>query len=607
MTGLPPAFSPEHTMAGLEISLGQFSSAGTKHENQDFHGALCPEGADLVTKGIAVAIADGISTSRLGAQAAETAVKTFLADYYCTSQAWSVRTSGERVIAAANSWMHAQNRRTAGPAFADEERETGLVCTFTALVLKSRSAHVFHIGDCRVARIGAKGVEPLTEDHRVWLGGGVSYLGRALGVNAHVEIDYLQLPVREGETYLVTSDGVHDVLADARVLSILSTHENLDAAARALADAALEAGSNDNLTVQIVRIESLPEGSIGELIETALPPAPLLAVGDSFEGFAIEAVLHSGSRSHVYRARDTRTGESVALKVLSTEHAEDPAAQHSLLLEEWVMRRVEHANLLSAPPPPRGRAHAYSVSALVEGQGLDRWMLDNLRPELARVRDVIRQVASGLQALHRREMIHRDLRPYNVLIDGEGHARIIDFGSVQVAGLDELAVPGIDAARAGTMQYSAPELYLGYAATRLGDQFSLGVIAYQLLTGELPYGPRVAAARTRSEQRKLRYTPVTAHNPDVPDWMDAAVAKAVSIDPANRYDELFEFVIDLEKPNPLLAPASPAPLLDRGSVRTWKLIAGGLALALAVSIFTRAGPGAPQPQVPPQPQQETAK
>jgi len=136
----------------LAISLGQFSSAGRKSENQDFQGALEPGGADLATKGIAVAIADGISTSRLGATAAETAVKSFLTDYYCTSEGWSVRTAAERVIAAANSWMHAQNRAAYGRPLEDGERELGLVCTLTAMVLKSRSAHLFHIGDARIAR-----------------------------------------------------------------------------------------------------------------------------------------------------------------------------------------------------------------------------------------------------------------------------------------------------------------------------------------------------------------------------------------------------------------------------------------------------------------------
>lgn len=214
-------------------------------------------------------------------------------------------------------------------------------------------------------------------------------------------------------------------------------------------------------------------------------------------------------------------------------------------------------------------------------------MLDHPLGELTVVRDFVKQLASALHAMHRREMVHRDLRPQNILLDGEGHLIIIDFGSTKVAGLEELAAKTLDDAFAGTMQYSAPELYLGYEATPVSDLYSLGVIAYQMLTGHLPYGPRVAAATSRSAQRKLIYTPVTHHNPDVPDWMDAAIAKAVAVDPGKRYGELSEFVVDLAKPNGSLASPQPLPLLQRGSVRSWQLIAAALAAALLASLLTR--------------------
>jgi serine/threonine protein phosphatase PrpC len=577
----------------LTIALGHHSSAGAKRENQDFHGALQPEGADLAAKGIALCIADGISASGQGAAAAETAVKSFLTDYFCTSPAWSVHNSGERVIAATNSWMHAQNRRELGPPQSEGEREQGLICTFTALVLKGRSAHLFHVGDGRIARLRDGAIEVLTEPHRVYLGGGESYLGRAMGVNRHVEIDYRQVPLAAGDLFVLSTDGVHEALSDRIVQRILVETESLEQAARAVAEAALAAGSGDNLTLQLVRIESLPDGGLDDLIggEAALPPAPMLQPGSVFEGYEILRQLHSGSRSHVYLARHGAEGRMVALKVLSTELAQDPRALTSLLLEEWAMRRLNHPNLLGAPPQAGERRHAYAVSEHVEGQSLHGWLLDHkapdLVPELAVVRDFVKQLAAGLHAMHRREMVHRDVRPHNVLVDGDGRLKIIDFGSVQVAGLDELAIETLDAAFAGTMQYSAPELYLGHEATPRSDLYSLGVIAYQMLTGQLPYGPRVAAARSRAEQRRLRYTPVTRHNPDVPDWMDAAIAKAVSIDPARRYAEISEFVVDLAKPNPLLASPEPVPLLQRGGVRAWQIVSAILAAMLIASLITR--------------------
>ncbi|WP_126172989.1 bifunctional protein-serine/threonine kinase/phosphatase [Altericroceibacterium xinjiangense] len=574
----------------LAIALGQFSTAGLKPANQDFHGVVQPEGADLASKGIAVAIADGISTGTLGATAAETAVKSFLADYYCTGEAWSVRTSADRVISATNSWLHAQNRRRAGGIPSDQERERGLVCTFTALVLKGRSAHIFHVGDARIARLSGGAVEPLTEAHRVSLGGGETYLGRALGVNRNVQVDYRQFAVEPGDVFLLTTDGVHDFLPDTRLAELAARvameGEDLDDAAAAICAAALEAGSIDNVTVQVIRIEALPDGEVDDLIghDVALPVPPPLRPGDEFEGYTILRELHSGARSHVYLARDSSGGTSLALKIPATERAEDADHVRALLLEEWVARRLDHPNVLRAPPVRRARRHAYAVTEYVEGQTLAEWVADNGRPDLVQLRSIVGQVAAGLLAFHRREMLHRDLRPENILIDKEGAVKIIDFGSVQVAGIDELTGHSDEAAFAGTMQFSAPELYLGAAASPQSDLFSLGVIAYWLLTSHLPYGPRVSAAGTRAAQRRLRYTPATEYNPAVPDWVDAAIAQAVSIAPERRYAELSEFTFDLAKPNSALVSPDPRPLVAQDSVRIWQAISAVLLVLLILAL-----------------------
>ncbi|MBV8535915.1 MAG: protein phosphatase 2C domain-containing protein, partial [Alphaproteobacteria bacterium] len=192
--------------AALSISIGQCSDAGRKSANQDFYGALIPEGPLLCLKGVAIVLADGISTSDVGADASETAVKSFLSDYYCTPDSWSVKTSAQRVIAAANSWMHAQNR----PIRLLEDKDRGYVCTLSALVIKSKTAHIFHIGDGRICRVVGRSLEQLTEDHRVIVSSAESYLGRALGINAQIEIDYRTLPVEEGDLFGLASDGVHE-------------------------------------------------------------------------------------------------------------------------------------------------------------------------------------------------------------------------------------------------------------------------------------------------------------------------------------------------------------------------------------------------------------
>lgn len=579
----------------LSVTIGQYSTAGAKEANQDFHGALVPGADMLATKGIAVALADGISTSALGAAAAETAVKSFLTDYYATSEAWSVRTSAHRVIAATNSWMHAQNLGGAR-RLSDEAREQGMVCTLSALVLKGCSAWLFHIGDSRIACVSNGRIEPLTEPHRLHLGGGVSFLARAMGTDRHVEIDHFRLPVAVGDVFALTTDGVHDVLEDAAFVEAAAAPD-LDAAARHLCEAALAAGSDDNLTVQLVRIDSLPQGGLDDIVgdEAALPPAPQLTAGQTFEGFTILRDLHAGHRSHVYLARDGEDGDRVAIKVPSTEHGADAAELRRLMLEEWVARRINHPHVLKAPPVRAARRHAYSVTQFLEGVTLEEWA--HLQPgtDIVAVRSIVKQVASGLQALHRREILHRDLRPANVIVDGDGTATIIDFGSAQVAGLDELTVRSEDAMFAGTMQFTAPEIWLGQGATRGSDLWSLGAIAYYLLTGALPYGSRLSSATTRTAQNRLAYIPIAELNPDVPEWMDAAIARAVSLDPAKRYGELSEFVYDLTYPNPwLLAPAQ-RPWIARRPERLWQVVSALLALALAVSLLTHGDEGGVSP------------
>ena len=147
----------------LKISVGQHSDKGRKETNQDFHGVLIPDEPLLSLKGIAIVLADGISSSNVSRVAAESAVKGFLTDYYCTSESWSVRTSAQRVLEATNSWLHSQTRRSQY----SYDRDRGYVCTLSAMVIKSTTGHIFHVGDSRIYRLSGNSLEQLTNDHRV--------------------------------------------------------------------------------------------------------------------------------------------------------------------------------------------------------------------------------------------------------------------------------------------------------------------------------------------------------------------------------------------------------------------------------------------------------
>lgn len=569
----------------LRLSIGQASETGRKETNQDFHGALIPGAPLLTTKGIAVAIADGISSSEVSRVAAESAVKSFFTDYYCTSEAWSVKTSAQRVIAATNSWLHAETRRGRHPYDSDK----GFVCTFTAVVFKSTTAHIFHVGDCRVFRVSGKTLEQLTDDHRVVISSAESYLGRALGVDPRVEIDYRPVQLDAGDVFVLATDGVYEWLPARLVTEIITSHaDDLDAAARALVLGALNRGSTDNLTAQIVRVDGLPDGEAGEFLRaTDLPLPPLPEPRATFDGYRIVRELHGSSRSHIYLATDIASGRLVALKIPSIDARGDPAYLRRFLMEEWVARRINSPYVLKPETSSRPRNFLYVVMEFVEGQTLAQWMIDNPRPDLETVRRVVEQIAEGLMAFHRREMLHQDLRPENVMIDGTGTAKIIDFGSVRVAGVVE-TMPETDGDILGTVQYTAPEYFLGAAGSDQSDLYSLGVIAYQMLTGRLPYGAAGARARTTASQRRLTYRPATSEERNIPAWVDGALCRAVRPDPAKRYDALSAFLFDLRHPNAAFATAS-TPLLERNPVRFWQGVSALLAIAVVVllALLTR--------------------
>ena len=270
-----------------------------------------PEEPLLGLKGIAVVLADGISSSSVSRIAAESAVKGFLTDYYCTSESWSVKTSAQRVLAATNSWLHAQTRRSQYAY----DKDKGYVCTLSALVIKSTTAHIFHVGDSRIYRVSGNALEQLTNDHRVIVSSQQSYLGRALGVNPQIEIDYQSHQVEQGDVFVLATDGVYEHVigplhrqGDPGRAPTISTGPR-----RRIVEQAYEQGSPDNLTVQIVRIDASPAGEASEVFgqPSELPLPPLLEARMVFDGYRIVRELHASSRSHIYLAVDADSDELV--------------------------------------------------------------------------------------------------------------------------------------------------------------------------------------------------------------------------------------------------------------------------------------------------------
>ena len=358
---------------------------------------------------------------------------------------------------------------------------------------------------------------------------------------------------------------------------------DLDQAARIIVDEALQRGSQDNLTVQIVRLDQVPDGEASEIFERSseLPPAPLLEPRALFDGYRIIRELHASSRSHIYLASDTESDALVAIKIPSIDLRDNVEYLKRFMMEEWVARRIDSPHVLKPCTPSRKRNYLYVATEFVDGQTLAQWMIDNPKPELETVRGIVEQIAKGLRAFHRKEMLHQDLRPANVMIDKTGTVKIIDFGATRIAGVSEVA-PVADGDILGTAQYTAPEYFRGESASAaFGPVFAR--------RHRLPDADRQTALwradRAGADQiqlGKLRYDSAQDAGREIAPWIDGALKKAVHPDPYQRYESLSEFTFDLRHPNAKYLNPTTAPLIERNPSLFWKCATAILACVVLV-------------------------
>ncbi|MBT8438305.1 MAG: bifunctional protein-serine/threonine kinase/phosphatase, partial [Gammaproteobacteria bacterium] len=562
----------------LQIALAQSSDKGVKAQNEDFYGAYLSDDSTLDSKGIACAIADGMGSCANAREASEHCVKSFLSDYFSTPETWSVKSSGAKVLTAINNWLLSNG---------DKDHSNGMVTTFSALVLKSTTAHIFHIGDSRIYRYRPTGkngdFEQLTTDHRVWISNEKNYLSRAMGIDLHLDIDYKTLAIEVDDVFIMTTDGVHDYLSDAQLKQHVQSSASIDVIADKIIKHALEEKSHDNVTCQLVRIEQLPNQDANEVFNdlTRLPFPPPMGPGMTIDGYEILDEIHASATSQLYKVRDTESGKLFMMKTPSVNYSDDPAYIERFYIEEWAGKRIDNDSVLHIYEQKRPRNFLYFIMELIEGKTLKQWMQENPLPDIHEATELINKIIQGLRAFHRMEMLHRDLKPENIMLTKDGNIKIIDFGSVKIAGIQEINTPVERMELLGTKNYTAPEYLLGTEGSNRSDIYSLGVIAYEIFTGELPYGDKLSRDLNWRTLNKIKYHSAIQHNPMIPLWLDGALEKAVKTDYRSRYDTFSEFFFDLTHPNATFMKHS-APLLESNPTLLWKSIS---AILLAGNII----------------------
>ena len=567
---------PDAPTRRLVVLSGLASETGSRERNEDYAGTFLGNSGQKSRFGVIAAIADGVGGAKGGRVAAELAVRGTIDAYLSQSEIRGVKRNISTAFDHLNRWIHAIGRTD--PAL------SGMACTLTVLVLRGRQAHVAHVGDTRLYRLRDDRLTQLTEDHTPAAAGLRHVLTRAIGAADSVRVDYDVEEARVHDRYLLCSDGVHGGLSDQRLRGILMARASPDETARQIVDAALAARIGDNATALVLDVPGLPEPNMLDL-ETAiaalpLPPPP--RIGTTIDAYRLEAMLADGQYSRVFRAVDEIAGRNVILKFPKPSVGASAVLRQAFLRETWVAARVRSPWIGEVlEPPPDRRTQLYTVMPCYEGETLERHLRRTPHVRLSSGLDIAIKLAKGVAALHRADIVHRDIKPDNVILETAGGLKLVDLGVARLPLIEDF--PTTEAP--GTASYMAPELFAGQSGDAQSDLFALGVTIYRMFSGAYPYGEIEPFSRPRF----TRATSLLIHRPDLPAWLDQTLTRAFAAPKADRFADVMELVFELEHGAIQAAPASPysLPLIERYPVRFWQFVAAILAILLLISIQTR--------------------
>lgn len=564
----------------LKVSYGQSYLAQDPQTARAAMAVANPKDSQLAVKGVAAVIADSTWRNAMAKQAGETSIKGFIADYYSTPDNWDVKTSANRVLTALNSWLFSQNRHLTSGSY---------ISSMSALLVRGRQAHLFHMGDTLVYRLRGADCQLLNREHTTFLGG-YRYPSRAMGMDPSLDIDYLNFTVRQGDLFLFTTQATKGTLVASDFVKLIAQFsEDLNQTCDELLKKAMEKASRRgyssyNLCFQLLRVDQVPQEAAEGLGEayTSLPLPVELNPGDELDGYQVTKVLSRSATSRIYKVYDAATNRDLVLKAPSPQIARKKELIAHFIMQQWVVARVSSPYVAKVVDLSKPRKQLYYLMEYVEGRTLEEWLKDNPKADIKQRIDLIEQLTKAVRAMHRREVLHQNLNPQNIMIDKQGVLKLVDFAACGVTKMLDLPTTSTLARRAGLTAYSAPEYRVGEEPNEKSDQFSVAAIAYEILTGQQAYAGQLDALNAKMDFSRLDYLPVFQVNPKLAVWIDLPLHKALQPNSELRYRRLSEFIYDLKKPsvNQLNYQVNQSKPLN-----FWKGFAGFLLLLLLLSLF----------------------
>lgn len=558
----------------LLLAHGIASRTGCRDVNQDVVGWHEGDDVERVTHGIVAMLADGMGGTKGGGLAATLACGSFVDGYYSISPTLGVAVAAHRAMASFNRWLHAMAR--SDPALA------GAGCTFTALVFRARIAHLLHIGDSRAWHWRDGQLTQLSIDHKPTGFPDTHSLTRAVGLEPDLRLDHATIVLEADDRLLLTSDGIHDVVSAQALAMELDRRHPADRTATAIVELALAVGSTDNASAIVIDVLALPAPDQAGLVALAadLPVLSAPRVGEVIDGLRLERQLSAGNQTRAFLARRRDSGEQFVAKFPCPEHIGELAAREAFVRERMIAARIDSpfvARIIALPVATQSRV--YTLMPWYDGETLEARLRSGL-PDITAGLAIATRLARGVIALHRIGVIHRDIKPDNVLVEKTGGVRLIDFGVARIPQMEDADTDQVP----GTHGFLAPELYRGERGSEASDQFAFGVTLYRIFTGYIPF----TDLQTLQHPGYDSPADPASLRPDLPAWLALALRRSVQVKADERFSDMIELLQVLERGTTRTASRRPSlSLFERKPVRLWQLLSLLLGIALVAALLRR--------------------
>ncbi|HEX9023632.1 MAG TPA: protein kinase [Geobacteraceae bacterium] len=583
----------------MELTYAELSSPGPARENnEDYVGFWQPETLEEKrSRGAVAVLADGVGGLDRGEVASRLAVETALKEFREAPEGKTPQQLLTQMFNAANLAVYDKAMENHG--------KSRMATTLCIVVLRNNEILVGNVGDSRVYLVRKAEIQQLSTDH--------SYVGmqqkfgllseqdaktsehrnvltRSVGQEPVIRVDVEGATVYKGDRLVLCSDGLYAYVADSQIADIVSRLSPAQAC-RQLVALAEQRGTDDNLSVQVLQINDVEEISYYRGTPMYYKPAdpttgyelqPGQTLDDRF--FITETISRSGMAT-IFKAVDQKTKETVALKVPFMQFESDPGFYSRFQREEEIGSRLHHPYILRFIPEEEGehRSRPYIVTEYLRGYTLAH-LLNSVRPMPEKdALSIVGRICEALAYMHENNVIHRDLKPQNIMILYDGSLRIMDFGIAKSGEGRRITFAGFTPA-VGTPDYMAPEQVKGKRGDERTDIYSLGAMLYEMVVGVTPFEGEndnmfvVMNARVTGDPIAPR-----KRNPQASPQVEEIILHAMEREPARRYKTALEMKAELDNPESVKVTGrcdrlqTPAPWKQSGKKALW--------IALGVGIF----------------------